>query len=60
MGFIITGGIKMKKKYAVSPYKHIKVGGKKRAFVTFSTKENAVAFIKKRRLKNALLYVKKK
>lgn len=50
----------MRRKYAVSPYRHIMVGGKRRAWITFPTKERAVSFIKERRLKNALLYVKKR
>ena len=49
----------MNKKYAVSPYKYVRVGGKRRAWITFPTKSKAIAFIKKWRLKNAILYVKK-
>ena len=49
----------MRGKYAVSPYKYVKVNGKKKAWITFSTKDKAVAFIKKRKLKHAILYVKK-
>jgi len=48
------------KPYAVSPYKHIKVYGKKRAWITFNTKKEAVNFVKKRRLKHALIYKKYK
>jgi len=50
----------MRGKYAVSPYKYVKVNGRRRAWITFPTKEKAISFIKKRRLKNALLYVKRK
>jgi hypothetical protein len=50
----------MRNKFAVSPYRHIKVGGRRRAWITFPTKEKATNFIKERRLKNALIYVKKR
>jgi len=53
-------GRKYKGKYAVSPYRHIKVGGRKRAWISFPTREKAIKFIKKRRLKHALLYTRKK
>ena len=45
--------------WAVSPYKHVIVGGRKRSWITFSEKEKAIEFIKERRLKHALLYKKK-
>ena len=48
----------MGKKFLVSPYKHIKYGGQKRASVSFTTKAKAVAFIKKRKLRHAILYRK--
>ena len=51
---------KMIPKYIVSPYKYIKIGGKRRASVSFQTKAKAIEFIKKRRLKHAILYVRKK
>ena len=47
-------------KFIVSPYKHIKIGGKKRASVGFSTRKSAMGFIKKRRLRNAILLVRKR
>ena len=46
-------------KYAVSPRKYVKVSGRRRAWITFQTKEKAVSFIKKRKLKGALLYKRK-
>ena len=34
-------------KYAVSPRKYLKVSGRRRAWITFPTKEKAVALLKK-------------
>lgn len=50
----------MKGEYAVSPYKYVNIGGKRKAWITFPTKQKALNFIKKRRLKKALLYKRKK
>lgn len=46
--------------YAVSPRKHVRVNGKKRAFVKFKSKTAAVGFIKRRKLKGAILYKSKR
>lgn len=45
--------------YAVSPYKHVMVNGRKRSWITFSNESAAVNFIKERKLKHALLYKKR-
>ena len=57
------GGDKMPKRkeknVIVSPFKHIMISGQKRASVGFDTRKEAVAFIKRRRLKKAILLIKK-
>jgi len=47
------------KNVIVSPFKHIMISGQKRASVGFDTRKEAVAFIKRRRLKKAILLIKK-
>lgn len=46
--------------YVVSPYRHVRISGRKRGWISFSTKKQAVNFIKKRRLRHAILYRKVK
>lgn len=45
--------------YAVSPYKKVMYRGRKVGWIKFKTKQEAIGFIKKRRLKKALLYKKR-
>jgi len=47
-------------KFGVSPYKRVKYHGRMRGWIPFDTKAKAVSFIRTRRLKHALLYVRKK
>lgn len=47
-----------KSQYIVSPYKQVKIGGRKRGWISFKTKKQAVSFIKRRKLKRAILYRK--
>jgi len=46
-------------KYLVSPRAMVKYGGQMRGEVKFGTRKGATDFIKKRRLKGAILYKKK-
>jgi hypothetical protein len=47
------------KKYVVSPSRKVQYGGKIRETVGFNTRGQAMNFIAKKKLKNALLYVRK-
>lgn len=49
-----------KGKYLVLPRRHVMVGGKKRASVSFETLEKAKEFVKKRKLKGVLFMKRKK
>jgi hypothetical protein len=49
----------MKKKYYVSPRNYVTYGGRKMGAVGFDTIEGAKIFIRKRRLKGAILYKRK-
>jgi hypothetical protein len=47
-------------KFGVSPYKRVKYHGRMRGWIPFATKAKAVSFMRARRLKHAILYVRKK
>jgi len=52
--------MEFRSKFGVSPYKAVKYHGRMRGWIPFPTKAKAISFIRARRLKHALLYVRKK